>query len=263
MTTGRFHERAVLVTGAARGIGLEIASCFLEEGACVLLADLQSSDPEKTATELAARFGEDRVAFTLLDVTHPDQANEAVQACVDRFGSLDVLVNNAGIVDRGAIRDGDLVAWKRVLDVNLYGTLHCSRAALNAMATSGGGVILNASSISARIPDIGLSAYCISKRAVETLTEVMAAEAAPLGIRVVAYAPGVTHTPMTDHLIRARGDAKLRHMALRRFGDVRDIANLVLFLASDQARFITGTTISIDGGTMIVEHPWKAWEPAQ
>jgi NAD(P)-dependent dehydrogenase (short-subunit alcohol dehydrogenase family) len=142
--------------------------------------------------------------------------------------------------------------------VNLTGPFLCCRAVIPHMRAAGGGVILNTSSVSARMPDVGLSAYCVSKVGVEIFTRVLAAEVAPYGIRVNCYAPGVTDTPMTRDLIETRGEQKLRHVSLGRFGKPAEIAELAVFLCSSKASFITGAVVPIDGGTMIVEHPWKA-----
>jgi 3-oxoacyl-[acyl-carrier protein] reductase len=186
--------------------------------------------------------------------------HEGISTCTKSFGGLDILVNNAGIMERGKIESVSVETWNNILEVNLTGTLLCSQMAIPHMKLAGGGVILNASSVSAKIPDVGLAAYCVSKAGVEVLTRIMAAELAPYNIRVNAYAPGVTQTQMTHSLIARRGKEKLKHIALKEFGAPDDIAELAVFLCSARSRFITGSIVSIDGGTMIVENPWKAWE---
>jgi len=251
--------RIAVVTGGAQGIGFEIAQGLLGSGASVLLADRAEEELERASRQLAALHGAGRVAHRAVDVADVVSARAALQHCFNVFGGVDILINNAGVVARGYVADMSPQDWSRVLAVNLTGAFLCSQAAIPLMGQRGGGVILNASSVSARVPDAGLSAYCASKAGVEVLTKVLAAEAAPLGIRVNAYAPGVTRTPMTEDIIASRADAKLRHICLKRFGEPSDIAALAVFLCSDAARFITGAVVAIDGGTMIVEHPWKPW----
>jgi 3-oxoacyl-[acyl-carrier protein] reductase len=257
---GLLENKAAIITGAARGIGFGMARVFLREGASVVLADLDAKELEAAWQMLVAEFGPDRVVRHALDVASESSAEASVQYCVEAFGGIDVLVNNAGIVSRGYVNETPLAEWDRVLKVNLSGVYVCCRAAIPAMRRRGGGAILNASSVSARMPDAGLSAYCVSKAGVETFTRVLAAEAAPYRIRVNAYAPGVTRTPMTEDILAARAEQKLRHISLRQFGDPDDIANLAAFLCSERARFITGAVMAVDGGTMIVEHPWKPWD---
>jgi 3-oxoacyl-[acyl-carrier protein] reductase len=250
--------KVAMVTGGAQGIGLEIVRRLHREGARVWIGDV-NVEAARRAVRQIDQSSERRVAAGHLDVRKPASIGEAFADCVETFGRLDVLVNNAGIVGRGRVEEMDCALWGDVLEVNLTGTFLCSRAAIPYLKAAGGGVILNVSSISARVPGIGLSAYCSAKAGIEVFTRVLAAEVAPYNIRVNAYAPGVTATPMTRGLIEERGEEKLRQISLRRFGEASDIAELVLFLCSEKSGWITGAIISIDGGTMIVGKPWEAW----
>jgi len=251
--------KVAIVTGAAQGIGLAIAKRLLVEEVRVLLADIEEEALEKAGDCLRRSHGK-QVGARKLDVTDRDSVENTVNECISCFGRIDILVNNAGIVGRGKVEEISLESWNSIVAVNLTGTLLCSQAVIPTMRSVGGGVILNASSVSARLPDVNLSAYCVSKAGIEVLTKVMGAELAPYGIRVNAYAPGVTRTPMTQDLIEHRGEEKLRHISLKRFGAPEDIGELAVFLCSDRSAFITGAVFNIDGGTMIVEHPWKAWQ---
>jgi 3-oxoacyl-[acyl-carrier protein] reductase len=250
--------KVAMVTGGAQGIGLEIVRRLHREGARVWIGDV-NVEAARRAVRQIDQSSERRVAAGHLDVRKPGSIEEAFADCVETFGRLDVLVNNAGIVGRGRVEEMDCALWGDVLEVNLTGTFLCSQAAIPYLKAAGGGVILNVSSISARVPGIGLSAYCSAKAGIEVFTRVLAAEVAPYNIRVNAYAPGVTATPMTRGLIEERGEEKLRQISLRRFGEASDIAELALFLCSEKSGWITGAIISIDGGTMIVGKPWEAW----
>ncbi len=254
---GVLEGKVAVVTGAAQGIGQGIAVKLHEEGAMVLLADLNLKAVGKTAQKLNVSGGPRAVACSL-DVVDPESVERAMEECVREFGRIDILINSAGVVGRGKVEEIDPESWSKILTVNLTGTFLCCRAVIPHMRAAGGGIILNTSSVSARMPDVGLSAYCVSKGGVEIFTRVLAAEVAPYGIRVNCYAPGVTDTPMTRDLIESRGERKLRHISLGRFGKPAEIAELAVFLCSSRSSFITGAVVPIDGGTMIVERPWKA-----
>jgi len=258
MNNGELSGKVAMVTGAAQGIGFELAHRLYNSGASVWLADINSVAADQASTNISANDLK-RIGSSLIDVRDKDSVKDAVANCVETLGAIDILINNAGIVGRGMVEDLDLNLWKNVLDINLTGSFLCSQAVIPIMKEVGKGVILNVSSVSAHVPSIGLSAYCCAKAANEMLTKVMAAEVAPYGIRVNAYAPGVTKTAMTQTLIDERGGEKLKQIALQRFGEVDDIAELVLFLCSDRSSWITGAVLPIDGGTMIVGRPWEAW----
>lgn len=259
MGNNQLDGKAAIITGAAQGIGYAIAEKLHHEGVKVLLADVQGEAVEEAADRLRESPGK-RVKPCRLDVTDRESIENTVNTCIEVFGGIDILINNAGIVSRGKVAELSLESWNGILGVNLTGTLLCSQAVIPRMKSRGGGVILNASSFSAGLPDINLAAYSVSKAGIEVLTRVMAAELAPYGIRVNAYSPGVTRTPMTRHLIESRGEEKLRHISLKRFGAPEDIGELAVFLCSDRSSYITGAVFNVDGGTMIVEHPWKAWD---
>ncbi len=247
-----------MITGAAQGIGFELASRLFKSGASVWITDINSVGAENARISIGADDN-NRIGSSWIDVSDELSVRNAVAKCIDTLGKIDILINNAGVVGWGKVEELDLKLWKEVLDINLTGSFLCSQAVIPIMKETGKGVIVNVSSVSVRVPGVGLSAYCCSKAANEMLTKILAAEVAPYGIRVNAYAPGVTKTAMTQALIDERGGEKLNQIALRRFGEVDDIAELVLFLCSDRSSWITGAVINIDGGTMVVGRPWEAW----
>jgi NAD(P)-dependent dehydrogenase (short-subunit alcohol dehydrogenase family) len=239
-----FEGKVVVVTGAASGIGLAIAERFVEEGASVVLAD--ASGHEVTA---AAKLGERALAVSL-DVTSAQNVGEVFSEVWSVHKRLDVLVNNAGIRGRMApladLNDEDLGA---VLDVNTYGVFHCMKHALPLMVQLGGGAIVNIASYAATYPSLQCSSYAASKAAVIALTRSAAKEYGPLGIRVNAVSPGMIDTPL---LRSGRSDEDLGawslDVPLRRIGETSEIAKVVRFLASDEASYITGVDIAVDGG---------------
>jgi len=258
MNNRELSGKVAMITGAAQGIGYELVIKLHSAGASVWIADINSDGANRARMEIGAD-DMPNIGSCWIDVCDKDSVQEAVARCIETFGKIDILINNAGIVGRGKVEDMDIELWNSVLEINLTGSFLCSQAVIPYMKEIGKGVILNVSSVSARVPGIGLSAYCCAKAANEMFTKVLAAEVAPFGIRVNAYAPGVTKTAMTQALIDERGGDKLKQIALQRFGEVDDIAELVLFLCSDRSSWITGEVLHIDGGTMIVGCPWEAW----
>lgn len=174
------------------------------------------------------------------------------------LGGLHILVNNAGIIGSSLIEDTEPEEWRRVMAVNLDGPFYCSKAAIPHMKGNGWGRIVNASSMYGIVPEVGRAHYCVSKAGVAAFTRVLAAELGPYGITVNAYAPGTIETRMSADAVQNRAEEKLRGIHAARFGTVWDVANLVAFICSPEADYITGSILPVDGGALAVQSPWKA-----
>ena len=248
-----FTGKVVGITGAGskEGIGYAIARGFLEEGAKVFLCDLNEEKVREVEEDLK-QFGD--VKAYVVNVADEDQVAELFRKALEDFGKIDVFVNNAGIYPQSALQDMSVSLWDRVISVNLRSVFLCGSKAREVMAGSGG-VIINACSYAALIGSAGSGAYAASKSAVYSLTKTMAAEYAPFGIRVNGFIPGVIETGMTREVVEARGDALVSQIALHRLGKPSDVAKAVLFLASDQASYLTGTFIEVSGGKFCVQNP--------
>ena len=250
---GRVAGKVALVTGAASGLGAASARRLAQEGAKVMLTDVSADAGRAVADQIADAGGE--AAFDTHDVTDPNEWESVVGAAVERFGRLDILVNNAGV--SGGLQDLmslKLDAWRGLMAVNLDGVFLGLRYAGPAIAKGGGGSIVNISSILGKVGMAGAAAYCASKGGVALLTKAAALEWAPLGIRVNSVHPGFIDTPMVSGALQAAENAnEMRDMiisrhALARFGVPREIADAVLFLASDESSFMTGAELVVDGG---------------
>lgn len=235
---GRVSGKVALVSGGARGIGAAIAARLLEEGASVVVGDVL--DEEGAA--LAAQLGE-RCSYVHLDVTRASDWEAAVAAAVGQFGSLSVLVNNAGIVNFGSIEDFTHEQWSKVIDVNLNGVFNGIKAAIPALKASRPSSIVNISSIAGLRGYEQLPGYTASKFGVRGLTKSVALDLGRAGVRANSIHPGTILTPMTEGLNLETG-----HVALDRVGQPREIADLVLYLAGDESSFVTGAEFVIDGG---------------
>jgi len=251
-------DKVAIVTGAAQGMGRAIALAFANQGAHVVVSDISPDGVQDVAREVEG-LGCEALPI-VANVTNSDEVGRMVDTASKRFGRIDVLVNNAGTIRRVYIEDMTEETWNQVMDVNLKGVFLCSKAVIGPMKKQKTGKIINATSVLAETPDIGLAAYSISKAGIVTLTKVLAAELAPFNINVNAYAPGTIETPMTKDLITTRGKEKLKYISLARFGKPDDVANLVLFLASDLSSYITGAVVDISGGNLIVQRPWVSHE---
>jgi 3-oxoacyl-[acyl-carrier protein] reductase len=248
MRTG-LETRVVVVTGGAAGIGRATAQRFADEGARVAVWDV-AEKPPVPAGGIAVR----------VNVADAASVEAGVKAVVDRWGRIDVLVNNAGI-----LRDAQLVKWKdgavasamtdeqfaAVIDVNLRGVFHCTRAVVPHMIKGGGGVILSASSVVGLYGNFGQTNYVASKAAVIGMTQTWARELGRFGIRVNAVAPGFIATEMVRQMPQKVIDGMVSHTPLGRMGEPDDIADAYVWLASDQAKFVHGTVISVDGGIVV------------
>jgi NAD(P)-dependent dehydrogenase (short-subunit alcohol dehydrogenase family) len=246
--TGRLSGKTAIVTGGTQGIGLATVRGFIAEGACVVVVARSEPPPE-----LSREFDQERLVFRRGDVTSEDTAPLAVEEAISRFGSLDVLVNNAGIDWTGQLMDASLADLERVLAVNLIGPFLMLREVARFMR-DGGGSIVNVTSRTASVGVPAMSLYSASKGALASLTRAAAVEWAPLGIRVNAVAPGLTDTPLArawfdqqpePESFQRRVEATIPQ---RRLATPEDVASAVLFLASDDSSHITGVTLAVDGG---------------
>jgi len=243
MTAGRLEARAAFVTGAGRGIGRAIAEAFIREGARVAVADLDGKAAERAAREL----GEAAVAVQL-DVTDPEAARRAIDEFAERSGGLDILVNNAGIAWDAPLAEMADAQWDAVLRVNLYGAFHCTRAALRHMVRKRWGRIVNLSSIVGEYGEPNQANYSASKGALVSFTKTVAKEVASRGITANAIAPGFIVTPLTDQMPAAVRKHIVEIVPVGRAGLPADIASAAVFLASDEAGYITGQVLHVNGG---------------
>lgn len=255
ITGGRLAGKTALITGGAGGIGGAMAVRFAEAGARVVTCDLLAAQGEDIVSRIRDQGGQ--AMFIEADVTNAAAVRALVEATLEWAGRLDILVNNAGISGRhigdGPVTECTEQAWQKILDVNLTGPFLMSRYALPPMIESGGGAVVHIASDDALVgppPPHDTHAYCASKGGLIALTKAMAVSYAPHGIRVNAIAPGWVASPMTADLTAdrsAQDDLVARH-PLGRLGTPDDIAMAALFLASDEASFITGTVLPVEGG---------------
>jgi NAD(P)-dependent dehydrogenase (short-subunit alcohol dehydrogenase family) len=246
--TLRLSQRRILVTGAARGLGLAMARRFIAEGARVLLADVLVDEAQARAAEL----GPDAAAIGC-DVTRRADIEAAVDAIATRWGGIDVLVNNAGIAPRGDILGETPEQFERVLATNLTAAFHATQLAVPHMIAAGRGVVINMSSVNAVLTIPTLLAYNVAKGGLDQLTRNTAIALAPHGIRVVGIAPGTILTELARQAVLSDDAARrmiLSRTPLGRAGEPEEIAAIAAFLASDDASYITGETIVADGGRM-------------
>jgi cyclopentanol dehydrogenase len=249
---GRLDGKVALISGAARGQGEAEARLFAAEGASVVLGDIRAELGQRVAGEIAAAGG--NAVFTELDVSREADWARAVGLAESTFGKLDILVNNAAIIGLEGIMETSVELWDRVIAVNQTGTFLGMRAAIPAMRRAGGGSIVNISSVLATMGSGNSASYTASKGAVTALTRTVSVELATEGIRVNAVHPGGVETPMAVECLGDDAEARRALVAthpMGRIGEPGEIANGVLFLASDEASFVTGASLVIDGGNTV------------
>ena len=235
--------KTVIITGSAQGIGKEIAKQFIKAGAKVVISDVNKEMAERTAGELGPS-----AHAIVCNVTNKEEVKKLIADTREKFGSIDVVVNNAGVTRDGFFMRMKEDDWDMVLDINLKGTFLVSQAAALAMIRQNSGKIINIASVSGMFGNAGQANYAASKAGVIALTKVMARELADRGINVNAIAPGFIETAMTDKLSAEIKETMKKHIPMGKMGSVEDVANTALFLASDEARYITGQTVAVCGG---------------
>ena len=245
----RLEGKVALISGGARGMGAVEAKLFVQEGAKVVFGDVREEEGQKLEAEIAESGGE--AVFTKLDVTSADDWQSAVDLAVSRFGKLDILVNNAGIFDNATVENTTVEAWDRVLDINAKGVFLGSKSAIGAMREAGGGSIVNISSTAGLTGSPVSSAYNASKGAVRLLTKATAVQFGSEKIRANSVHPGPIETDMVKQVFlddESLRDERIAAIPQGRFGKPEEVANCVLFLASDEASYMTGSELVVDGG---------------
>lgn len=245
--------KVAIVTGSARGIGMKIALALAKEKVNIVIADFNYEGAKQLKEEIL-NMGTGAMAFDT-DVTDIRVVANMVEEVMAEFGRIDVLVNNAcAPIRRTPFLEIDIEEWREVLRVNLDGTFICSQAVAEVMKKNRKGKIINISSFAAYLPAAGFSAYSASKAGIELLSRTMAGELGEFGINVNFIRPGVIETEITKQWHQGEvGKEMLKPIALNRFGDPTEVGDLVVFLASDKANYISGVPISIDGGKYVVQ----------
>ena len=243
-------QRRALITGGSSGIGRCTAECLARAGCDVGI--LHAGSPDDGLEVVRSIEGAGRRAFSrVIDVSDSGQVQDAVDAFIEAFGGVDVLVNSAGVADDRVIWKMTDEQWSRVVDIDLTGVFNCCRAVAGPMRKTGGAAIVNIASINGLRGKFGQTNYSAAKAGVIGFTKALARELASADVTVNAIAPGLIETPMTADLPSEARRAALDEILLGRLGQPEDVAELVVFLCSDRARFITGQTIQVDGGQYI------------
>jgi len=240
------NGKVAIVTGAAQGIGKTIALLFAAKGASLVLCDINLEAAEKTAREIEEKGG--KCLALKSDVSNFQDAEKIIKQAVEHFGSLDILINNAGITRDNVLLRMKEEQWDQVMAVNLKGTFNFTRAAIKVMMRKKRGKIINIASITGMMGNAGQANYSASKAGVIGFTKAIAREYADRGITVNAVAPGFIATAMTDAIPEREREELIKQIPMKKLGTSEDVANAVYFLASDEASYITGHVIGVNGG---------------
>ncbi len=249
MSSNRLKNKVCIVTGAAQGIGLATALKFAREGAHIAIWDLKQAGIDD-AVRQCRELGVEAIGH-VVDVTQRAMVDAAVKRVNERFGRIDVLVNNAGITQDARLQKMTLEQFDRVIDVNLRGVFHCAQAVADTMVAQGSGVILNASSVVGLYGNFGQTNYAATKFGVLGFTKTWSRELGPKGVRVNAVAPGFIKTHILDSIPEKVLEDMKHRVPLHRLGTPEEIANVYCFLASDEASYINGAVIEVSGGMTV------------
>ena len=243
----RLKDKVALITGGSRGIGFATADRFLQEGAVVILTASSQGSADRAVAQLKEKHPSGTVAGISPDLSSLESVRTASQEATSVYGCIDILVNNAGVSESTPFMEYTEETFDKVMDLNIKGVFNATRAAAECMVARGEGVILSTSSMVSISGQPSGFAYPASKFAVNGLTVSLARELGPMGIRVNAVAPGITETDMMKAVPKEVIDPMIARIPLRRLGQPEDIANAFVFLASDEAAYITGVVLSVDG----------------